>query len=63
MADPTSNKDVADILRQLCEKMFIEQLVDRFTDTTTWPQDRSFGVCVGLISSTIRFWLISAMNR
>jgi len=31
-------------LRQLCEEIFIEQLAGWFTDTTTWPQERSFDV-------------------
>jgi len=37
-------RPVADILRELCEGIFIEQLASRFTDTTTWGQDRSFDV-------------------
>jgi len=39
-----TNEDVADILRQVCEEIFIEQLAGWFTDTTTWPQERSFDV-------------------
>jgi hypothetical protein len=39
-----TNEDVADFLRELCEDIFIEQLAGWFTDTTTWPQDRSFDV-------------------
>jgi len=31
-----TNEDVADILRELCEEIFIEQLAGWFTDTTTW---------------------------
>jgi len=59
-----TDEDVADILRELCEEIFIEQLAGWFTDTTTWPQDRSFvSSAVGLTSSTIRCWLISAMNH
>ena len=38
------NEDVADILRELCEGIFIEQPASWFTDTTTWAQDRSFDV-------------------
>ena len=36
-----TDKHVADILRELCEEIFAEQLAGWFTDTTTWPQDLS----------------------
>lgn len=39
-----TDEDVADILRELCEEIFVEQLAAWFTDTTTWPQDLSFEV-------------------
>jgi hypothetical protein len=49
------NKDVAEVLRELCEEIFAEQLADWYTVTSTWPQDRSFDVfCC---------WSISAMNH
>ncbi len=37
-----TNDDVAEVLRDLCEEIFIEQLAGWFTDAKTWPQDRSF---------------------
>jgi hypothetical protein len=36
--------DVEDVLYELCEKIFTEQLAGWYTDTETWPQDRSFDV-------------------
>ena len=30
-------EEVADILHELCEKIFVEQLAGWFNDTTTWP--------------------------
>src|ERR1700680_2544717 len=39
-----TDEDVGEALRELCEEIFIEQLAGWFTDTTTWPQDRSFDV-------------------
>ena len=29
-------------LRELCEEIFTEQLAGWYTDTETWPEDRSF---------------------
>ena len=39
-----TDEEVADILGELCEEIFIKQLKGWFTDTTTWPQGRSFDV-------------------
>jgi hypothetical protein len=39
-----TNENVGHVLRELCKEVFIEQLVGWFTDTTAWPQDRSFDV-------------------
>jgi hypothetical protein len=36
--------DVEDVLQDLCEEIFCEQLAGWYTDTETWPTDRSFGV-------------------
>jgi hypothetical protein len=36
--------DVADVLGELCEQIFVEQLAGWFTDSTAWPQDRGFDV-------------------
>ena len=36
--------DVAEVLHELCEEIFVEQLAGWFNDTTSWPSDRSFDV-------------------
>ena len=37
-------EEVADVLHELCEEIFVEQLAGWFNDTTTWPPDRSFNI-------------------
>ena len=37
-----TDEDVAEVLRDLCEEIFKEQLAGWYTDTSTWPRDRSF---------------------
>jgi hypothetical protein len=37
-------EEVADVLHELCEEIFVEQLAGWFNDTTTWPLDRGFDV-------------------
>ncbi len=37
-------EEAADVLHELCEEIFVEQLAGWFNDTTTWPPDRSFDV-------------------
>ncbi len=39
-----TDEDVAEVLRDLGEKIFKEQLAGWYTDTSTWPLDRSFDV-------------------
>ena len=39
-----TSEDVADVLRELCEDIFREQLAGWYKDATTWPKDRSFDV-------------------
>lgn len=39
-----TDEDVAEVLRELCEEIFDEQLAGWYTDTSTWPRDRSFEV-------------------
>ena len=34
--------EVDEALRELCKKIFIEQLAGWFDDRTTWPRDRGF---------------------
>jgi hypothetical protein len=36
--------DVHDVLRELCEETFVEQLAGWFRDEATWPQDLGFDV-------------------
>jgi len=36
-----TDEEVADVLRALCEEIFEEQLAGWYTDTSTWPHDRS----------------------
>ncbi|PYX24466.1 MAG: hypothetical protein DMG82_08390 [Acidobacteria bacterium] len=37
-------EEVAAVLHELCEEIFVEQLAGWFNDTTTWPPNRSFDV-------------------
>lgn len=37
-----TDEDVAEVLRELCEEIFEEQLAGWYTDTSTWPRDRGF---------------------
>lgn len=39
-----TEEEVREVLEELCEEIFVEQLESWFTDETTWPQDRSFEV-------------------
>ena len=39
-----TEEDVGEVLQELCEEIFVEQLAGWFRDTTTWPRDRSFDV-------------------
>lgn len=39
-----TEKEVAEVLRELCEDIFEEQLAGWYTDTATWPRDRSYEV-------------------
>jgi hypothetical protein len=39
-----NNEDVEQILRDLCKKIFVEQLDAWCRDPATWPNDRSFDV-------------------
>lgn len=36
--------DVEDVLQDLCEEIFCEQLAGWYTDTETWPEDLGFQV-------------------
>ena len=42
-----TEEDMRDVLREVCEEIFIEQLAGWFTDESTWPRDRSFDVFCG----------------
>ena len=35
-------EEVAAVVHELCEEMFVEQLASWLTDEETWPQDRGF---------------------
>jgi hypothetical protein len=39
-----SDEDVLEILRNLCEYIFEEQLAAWYTETSVWPRDRSLDV-------------------
>ena len=39
-----SDDDLANVLRDLCEEIFEEQLAGWYTDESVWPRDRSFDV-------------------
>lgn len=39
-----TEEDVREILAELCEEIFAEQLAGWFNDETTWPQDRSLEI-------------------
>lgn len=36
-----TDEDVAEVLRELCEEIFEEQLAGWYTDMSTWPPSRS----------------------
>ena len=37
-----TDEDVVEVLRDLCEEIFKEQLTGWYRDESVWPQDRSF---------------------
>jgi len=37
-------QDAREVLQELCEEIFAEQLADWFADESTWPVDRSIDV-------------------
>ena len=37
-------EDVADVLHELCEEIFTDQLAGWYTDTASWPEDCSYDV-------------------
>ena len=39
-----TSEDVAEVLHDLCQEIFTEQLAGWFTDTASWPKDRSYDV-------------------
>jgi len=39
-----TSEDLADVLRELCEEIFEEQLDGWYRVTSSWPQDRSYEV-------------------
>jgi hypothetical protein len=39
-----TEEEVAEVLHELCEEIFAEQLDGWYRDTTTWPNNRSFDV-------------------
>jgi len=39
-----TDEGVAEVLRDLCEEIFEEQLAGWYTDTSNWPRDRGFDV-------------------
>jgi len=44
MPECDTDQEVAEVLRELCEEIFEEQLAGWYTDESTWPRDRSFDV-------------------
>ncbi len=50
-----TEEEVREVLEELCDKIFDEQLAGWFSDETTWPQDWSLDVFpAGLNSSIVR---------
>ena len=39
--------DIQEVLSELCEEIFVEQLAGWYRDEETWPRDRSFEVFCG----------------
>ena len=37
-----TEEDVHEVLRELCDEIYVEQLAGWFRDEETWPRDRSF---------------------
>jgi hypothetical protein len=59
-----TDDDVADVLHELCEEIFGEQLAGWYADISTWPRNRSFDVfCHWFDNQHHSNWLISAKNR
>ena len=58
-----TDEEVADVLRELCEEIFEEQLAGWYTDTSTWPRDRSLrSTASGSTISTTLCWLTFATS-
>jgi hypothetical protein len=49
MPECDTDQEVAEVLRELCEEIFEEQLAGWYTDESTWPRDRS--------SDVFRLWV------
>ena len=59
-----TEEDVHEVLRELCDEIFVEQWAGWLRDEETWPEDRGFHVfCRWLISNTIRCWSICPTNH
>ena len=70
--------DVADVLHELCQKIFEEQLAGWYTDKSTWPRNRSLDVfchwsdyqhhsmlvdlCEEPLASRMRMWCASQLD-
>jgi hypothetical protein len=39
-----TGEEVAEVLQELCEEIFVDQLDGWYRDQATWPKDRSFEV-------------------
>jgi len=47
--------DVEDVLQDLCEEIFCEQLAGWYTDTETWPDDLSFQIFLPVVQLSTSF--------
>jgi hypothetical protein len=56
-----TEEEVANVLHELCEEIFEEQLAGWYKDTSTWPRNRSYEVFChwGSVTSTTPCWLTS----
>ena len=58
-----TDEEADDVLHELCEEIFEEQLAGWYEDTSTWPRNRSTRFsATGSIIGTILCWSIFAMN-
>lgn len=57
-----TSAEVDEVLRELCEEIFIEQLAGWFNDRTTWPRDRGFDVLLPVVRLSAPFDVVGSLR-